>query len=280
MIDGFAGPGGWDVAARALGVDPLGIELDDAACATRAAAGLRTLQADVSALDPQQFAPVRGLIFSPPCQAFSMAGSGEGRAALDAYLRAIRKLAAEGWIDREALDKACQDERAHLVLEPLRWALALKPRWVACEQVEPVLPLWEATARGLREHGYRTWTGMLSAEQYGVPQTRRRAILLASLDGEVQRPAPSATASWWACRSRRAGSRRACMMMTLGGARCLIRSRGRGRWAWCASGSAATLWVSNSTRSMRRWRAGGSLRRVRSGARRGSRADDAQLPLL
>lgn len=26
VIDKFAGPGGWDLAARALGMDPLGIE--------------------------------------------------------------------------------------------------------------------------------------------------------------------------------------------------------------------------------------------------------------
>lgn len=31
-VDLFAGPGGWDVAAHWLGVDPLGIEWDDAAC--------------------------------------------------------------------------------------------------------------------------------------------------------------------------------------------------------------------------------------------------------
>lgn len=30
-VDLFAGPGGWDVGARELGLDPLGIELDDAA---------------------------------------------------------------------------------------------------------------------------------------------------------------------------------------------------------------------------------------------------------
>lgn len=51
-IDLFAGPGGWDVAAADLGFRPLGIELDADACATRDAAGHRTLQADVAALSP------------------------------------------------------------------------------------------------------------------------------------------------------------------------------------------------------------------------------------
>ena len=77
-IDLFAGPGGWDVGAAALGIEPVGVEYDDAACATREAAGLRTMQADVSALDPADFGPCDLLIASPPCQAWSMAGKRKG----------------------------------------------------------------------------------------------------------------------------------------------------------------------------------------------------------
>lgn len=57
-LDLFAGPGGWDCGARDLGIDPLGIELDPTACATREAAGLRTLCGDVAQLDPASFADV------------------------------------------------------------------------------------------------------------------------------------------------------------------------------------------------------------------------------
>jgi DNA (cytosine-5)-methyltransferase 1 len=189
-VDLFAGPGGWDVAAHWLGVDPLGIEWDDAACRVREAAGLRTLQADVAALDPLDF-PCDLLIASPPCTAFSMAGKGEGRAALDTLLAAVSTMGAGEPIDQAALDEACSDETAHLVLEPLRWALALEPRLICCEQVPPVLPVWEAMEPILRARGYATWSGVLSAEQYGVPQTRRRAFLIASLDGPVSMPSPS-----------------------------------------------------------------------------------------
>jgi hypothetical protein len=45
-IGTFAGPGGWAVAARRLGITEVGIELDAAACATRAAAGHRTSGTD------------------------------------------------------------------------------------------------------------------------------------------------------------------------------------------------------------------------------------------
>lgn len=74
-IDLFAGAGGWDWAARELGLDPLGIEWDADACATREAAGLRTLKADVAALNPEHFRPCRMLIGSPPCPTFSAAGN-------------------------------------------------------------------------------------------------------------------------------------------------------------------------------------------------------------
>jgi hypothetical protein len=54
-VDLFCGLG-WDEAARELGIEPLGIDLDADVCATRAERGLRTLPADVSALEPQPVA--------------------------------------------------------------------------------------------------------------------------------------------------------------------------------------------------------------------------------
>jgi DNA (cytosine-5)-methyltransferase 1 len=78
-----------------------------------------------------------------------------------------------------------------LVVEPLRWALALRPEWVALEQVPEVLPLWEVMASLLQAHGYSTWTGKLEAERFGVPQTRERAILIAHRSRAVVPPEPT-----------------------------------------------------------------------------------------
>lgn len=189
-LDLFAGPGGWDVAAREHGLDPLGIEYDDAACATREAAGLRTLQADVAALDPRDFAPCELLIASPPCQAWSMAGKRAGERDKQHVVACAHELAAGSDTRAEHAAK-CEDGRSLLVVEPLRFALALGPRRIALEQVPPVLGLWSLFATLLQAHGYRTWAGVLSAERYGVPQTRKRAILMASLDGPVHPPAPT-----------------------------------------------------------------------------------------
>ena len=189
-LDLFAGPGGWDVAARDLGIDVLGVEFDDAACKTREAAGLRTHQGDVAALTPEDFGPVDGLIASPPCQAWSMAGKRGGERDKELVYRCARELTTGA--DTRARHRAeCEDERSMLAVEPLRWALELEPRWLAWEQVPPVLDLWTLCARLLRNRGYRVWTGILSAERYGVPQTRKRAILLASLDGPVVPPEPT-----------------------------------------------------------------------------------------
>jgi len=188
VIDLFAGPGGWDTGLEPLGIRPLGIEWDAAACETRAAAGHPTLQADVAQLDPLDFAPCELLIASPPCQAFSAAGKGDGQKDVPVILQTAKAL-GEGRDERSTTPTI--DPRSLLVVEPLRWALALRPSYIACEQVPPVLPLWLAFADVLRANGYSCWAGLLSAEAYGVPQTRKRAFLMASRVSTVHPPEPT-----------------------------------------------------------------------------------------
>ncbi len=173
-----------------LGLSALGIETDPHACATAEAAGHEQLQADVAELDPLRLGPVWGLVGSPPCQAYSTAGKGLGRADKPLLVACAHELAA-GNDSRRAWREDCRDPRSLLTVEPLRYALALRPRWVALEQVPAVLDLWAVFAGLLTNHGYQTTTGVLSAERYGVPQTRKRAFLIASLDGPVVLPAPT-----------------------------------------------------------------------------------------
>jgi DNA (cytosine-5)-methyltransferase 1 len=190
ILDLFAGAGGWEEALRPLGLSALGIETEPWACETARAAGHERLQADVAALDPLEFAPVWGLIGSPPCQAYSTAGKGLGRADKPLVIACAHELAA-GHDSRAARLQECRDPRSLLTVEPLRFALALKPRWIALEQVPAVLELWSLFAQLLAAHEYQTATGILSAERYGVPQTRKRAFLIASLDGPVSLPDPT-----------------------------------------------------------------------------------------
>lgn len=197
-IDLFAGPGGWDVAARDLGIDVLGLELDAQTCATRRAAGLPTIEGDVRdygaafLLRSDVGTLARGLIASPPCPTFSVAGKLSGRCDWDACLVAVTALQA-----RQAVDWSIfEDARTGLVGEPLRYALEAKDlgrpfEWLAFEQVPAVLPVWELLAEVLRDEGYSVDVGVLNAVRFGVPQTRRRAILVARRDREVRLPEPT-----------------------------------------------------------------------------------------
>lgn len=184
--DLFAGAGGWDVGANRLSIHARGVELMEEAVATRDAAGLETIHDDVWTYEPDGLA--RGLIASPPCQTFSKAGSGSGRKSLDKVLAAISSADYATLTQLRSLEG---DERTALVLTPLHFATAYEYEWLAWEQVPSVLPVWEACAEVLERYGYYVWTGKLNAEQYGVPQTRTRAFLLARRDHAIKPPEPT-----------------------------------------------------------------------------------------
>ncbi|MFH9648552.1 DNA cytosine methyltransferase [Streptomyces albidoflavus] len=188
VLDLFAGPGGWSQGLRALGVREIGLEIDAAACATRRAAGHLTIRTDVAAYPTGPLAgKVAGLIGSAPCQPFSAAGLGAGHDDMHLCHQALDDL-ARGKDTRHLLRAKCSDPRSLLVAEPLRYTLDLHPQWVALEEVPAALPLFRHTAALLRTAGYSTWAGILNEADYGVPQTRRRAFLLASRHHTVTPP--------------------------------------------------------------------------------------------
>ncbi|MFD7287297.1 DNA cytosine methyltransferase [Streptomyces sp. NPDC059863] len=194
IVDLFAGPGGLDVAAQQLGLPVSGIEWDANACATRKKAGLRTFRGDVRTFGPDDFEKANVLAGGPPCQTYTVAGSGAGRRALDAVLRFVDRMGAGDDItaDLAALD----DDRTGLVLEPLRWALSAirsdRPYdAIVLEQVPAVLPVWKAVGEVLEKNEYSVDYDVLHAEEFGVPQTRRRAILVARRNGKAKLPTPT-----------------------------------------------------------------------------------------
>jgi len=195
-LDLFAGTG-WGVACQRLGIKEAGVEIMPEAIETRAANGMETIYRDVwgglqlTAEDHREAYGSYGLLIaSPPCQTFSTAGKGAGRAALDEVLEAIE---LHAYKDADALLRFGEqhDMRTALVLTPLAYVWRDRPRLVAMEQVPTVLPVWEACAEVMREWGYEVKVEILNAEQYGVPQTRKRAILVARRSGEVHMPKPT-----------------------------------------------------------------------------------------
>lgn len=188
IIDLFAGPGGWDEGLRMIGrTDVLGIEWDESACLTAEAAGHKRMRADVAALDPLTVAraAIEGLIASPPCQAWSLAGKRGGESDR-ANCHALADRMASG--DDSTDWTEWEDERSPLVCQPVRWVRELRPEWTALEEVPQVAGLWGHFARIFRAWGYSVWTGDLLAADYGVPQTRTRRILMASRVGSVRPP--------------------------------------------------------------------------------------------
>lgn len=222
VLDDFAGPGGWDQGLRMLGVhDVTGVEWDDAACKTAEAAGHVRIKHDVTT---HKFGGIVDLyIASPSCTLFSQAGHGAGRQALDVLADGIRRMFAgedcreevretiyreftladrTAKNDKRPVEKRWTDEKveqaarmdafiAALVLEPARRIMKHRPPRIAMEQVPSVLPLWQVYADCLRALGYYIWCGVLMAADYGVPQTRERAILMASTLAPVFPPEPT-----------------------------------------------------------------------------------------
>jgi DNA (cytosine-5)-methyltransferase 1 len=193
-IDLFAGAGGFSLGAHRVIDEVLGLEIDADAVATQRAAGMTCEQADITTLNPHDYDPRREvpdllhLHASPPCQSFSNAGKGAGRAHIAALSTAVGDILHHREI---SVDLSDVPEGSLLVLEPARWIAELMPSTISLEQVRSVLPIWNAYAANLESIGYSAWSALLHAEQFGVPQTRTRAWLGASLSSAVLAPAPT-----------------------------------------------------------------------------------------
>lgn len=197
IVDPFHGAGGWaealDALSRSVGrlrEAARGLELEAEMVATARAAGHVVRQGDASRVDPRELAGERctGFMAGPPCPSFSIAGKKLGHDDLPMVRQVVADL-AQGRDTRATAAPIMQDPRSLLTAEPMRWIRALDPDWIALEQVPTIMPIWQDMTAILRARGYSAWTGVLNSEAYGVPQTRVRAVLVASRSREVGQPA-------------------------------------------------------------------------------------------
>lgn len=182
-IDLFCGAGGLSRGLIDAGFDVIaGVENNPVAAETYRAnyPGHHLVEADITTVDPlalmRDLGINRGqldlLAGCPPCQGFSTH-------------RTRRK------------SSAVEDSRNDLVFEYLRFVKELHPKVVMMENV-PALAVDDRAHLVLRELvklGYAVTSRSLQvkdAADYGVPQRRKRMILVASRFGEVSEPSPVA----------------------------------------------------------------------------------------
>lgn len=166
-IDLFSGCGGLTLGLRQAGFDVLAaIEIDPAAVETYKANHKKVVvkQTDVRTLSPKKLrhelklrtGQLDLLAGCPPCQGFSTLRTRNGA-------------------------NKNRDARNDLVHQMLRFARAFRPKAIMMENVPRLMERkpFQKLCEGLRQLGYRLTFEVKDAARYGVPQRRRRLILLA-----------------------------------------------------------------------------------------------------
>lgn len=170
LIDLFAGCGGGSLGFTRAGLRAVAaVELDaDAAAAYEANLGVRPLTKDIRKVSGDELLGAAGLkrgectlLFGcPPCQSFTDLRRGA---------RSSRRDRARNSLLREYLRLADDVLARHIAFENVPGMLS--PRW---------RPRFEELLEGLSELGYDSVWAVLDAADFGVPQRRRRVLVVAS----------------------------------------------------------------------------------------------------
>jgi DNA (cytosine-5)-methyltransferase 1 len=180
VADLFCGAGGMSLGFRQAGFDPVfAADFDPHACRTYAEnLGPHVERLDLCAAEPAELAshilatagPIGIVAGGPPCQGWSVQGRGK-----------------------------VLDPRNDLTLRFAVVAALLQPMAIVMENVPTVLGKrgrrhMECVERILGDADYRVSTKIVDAAWYGVPQVRRRAILVAlsnRVDATFEFPSPT-----------------------------------------------------------------------------------------
>lgn len=167
-IDLFCGAGGLSEGFRQAGFHVLaGQDYDDVAGKTFAATHREAtfVGGPIQKVTPQQLLDAAGMkkgeidviVGGPPCQGYSVYNHQRG----------------------------AQDPRAGLFREYLRIVKGVQPRWLVMENVTGITSIAGGNIvreifEGMASLGYRVDMKVLKAEEYGVPQERRRVFFIAT----------------------------------------------------------------------------------------------------
>jgi DNA (cytosine-5)-methyltransferase 1 len=180
-VDLFAGCGGASIGFHEAGLPPVAaVEIDEqAATAYGANLGVAPLVKDIRRVNGDELLKSAGLqsgectLLSgcPPCQSFTILRRGSEATPLDRL-------------------------RNSLYLDYLRIAEALRPRHIAFENVPGMLgprwrPRFDALLDGLADLGYDYLWDVVDAADFGVPQRRRRVLVIASRVTRPMLPRPT-----------------------------------------------------------------------------------------
>lgn len=166
----FSGGGGLDLGFERAGWDPVVcVDNDPIACATLSQnrPAWNVVCDDIRNFDASAYEGVDAVVGGPPCQGFSTAGKGDPG-----------------------------DPRNFLWREYMRVVREVKPRVVVIENVSALTHRrngdhLSGIMEALEAQGYSFAYGVLNAADYGVPQARRRLIVIGVLDGQASLPVPT-----------------------------------------------------------------------------------------
>jgi len=174
VIDLFSGVGGLTHGFVREGFDVVaGYDIDgDCKHGFEANNGAKFFEKDIAAVTPRELkklfrgARIKVLIGCAPCQPFST-------------------------INRTRSMYTPDDDRWKPLKKFLELIIAVKPQLVSMENVkeladEEKYPVFGEFVNRLRENGYKVSYKVVDASRYGVPQSRKRLVLLASRLGEIE----------------------------------------------------------------------------------------------
>lgn len=179
-VDLFCGAGGLSAGLEMAGFDVLaGNDLFEAAGKTFEATHphAKFFGKPIQELDPSELLETIGmkrgeltvLIGGPPCQAYSVYNHQRGM----------------------------HDDRSQLFRQYLRIVEGLNPEWIVMENVAGIFSIAggeavHAIETALRALGYNVEYQIMRAEQYGVPQERRRVVFIGNRIGApIRHPSPT-----------------------------------------------------------------------------------------